>query len=167
MKPMDVMNRLNESSAEKYWDATEIDRKGFKALLKFNFGYDSNGNNYIVTYDNNEVSRFRAESDKDAIKIFNDEDDLNEDNIQDVAKESINGTKLYDLDYNNLEDRLEDIGYEFRFKVNGNLYFQRNPEHFDDDVIKVEGDYTYAEKFDHNGESLLWNNDELHALLNK
>lgn len=92
---------------------------------------------------------------------------LTEESIKDIAKQSINGTKLYDLDGNYLDDRLEDIGYTFRFKINGNLYFQRDPEHFDDDVIKVEGDYTYAEKFDHNGESLLWNDDELHALLNK
>lgn len=63
---------LNESktSTEEYWDATLIDGKVFKELLKFNFGTDSHGNNYIVTNDVNEIGRFYAKSDKEAIDIF-------------------------------------------------------------------------------------------------
>lgn len=85
------------------------------------------------------------------------------DEIQDIAKGSINGTKLYDIDSNSLEERLEDIGYVYRFKVRGFLFFQGQ-----DSVITVEGDYTYAEKYDNNGELVQnWKDDELHALLNK
>lgn len=54
------------SSTEEYWDATEIDRDGFIALLKFNFGTDANHNNYIVTVDGNEVKRFYAENEEEA-----------------------------------------------------------------------------------------------------
>lgn len=62
---------LKENSTEDYWDATEIDRKNFGALLRFNFGSDSRGNNYIVTNDGYEVTRFYADSDEEAQKIFN------------------------------------------------------------------------------------------------
>lgn len=61
---------LKESSAEDYWDATEIARAGFMALLKFNFGYDSKGNNYIIILDNNEVLRFVGSSDDYAKEVF-------------------------------------------------------------------------------------------------
>lgn len=89
-------NRINENSVEEYWDATEIAREGFSALLRFNFGSDANGDNYIIVKDNTEIKRFRANSDEEAISYFNkwknakrdgfgsytmDEDDeLNEDN---------------------------------------------------------------------------------------
>lgn len=63
-------NQMNENATEQYWDAKEIAREGFTALLKFNFGSDVNGNNYIITNDNNEIKRFRANSDEDAIKSF-------------------------------------------------------------------------------------------------
>ena len=59
-----------DESTEDYWDAKTILRNGFKALLKFNFGADSNGNNYIITNDANEVKRFHADSDEEAKKIF-------------------------------------------------------------------------------------------------
>ena len=99
--------------------------------------------------------------------ISNKEESMNEaESIRDIADKSIKGNKLYDITQY-YEDRLEDIGYEWRFKINGYNYFQREPEHYDDDVIMVEGDGTFAEKFDHNGESLIWNEDELHALLDK
>ena len=81
-----ILKQLNESnSAENYWDATELDRRAFVALLKFNFGSDSKGNNYIVTNDNNELCRFHANTDEEAVEIFRnkkyvdkDFDDLNE-----------------------------------------------------------------------------------------
>lgn len=66
-----IIKQLNESSStEMYWDATELDRRSFVALLKFNFGSDSKGNNYIITNDNNEVCRFHADTDEEAIDIF-------------------------------------------------------------------------------------------------
>lgn len=89
MKPIEVVKKLNESSAiEKYWDATEIKRDGFMALLKFNFGYDSRGNNYLVTIDNNEVCRFVGSSDEYAIGEF-----------EKIKKEKESG--LVDYDFNN------------------------------------------------------------------
>ena len=64
---------VKENATEKYWDATEIDRQGFVSLMKFNFGTDSKGNNYIITNDNNEAGRFRADSDEEAKKKFREE----------------------------------------------------------------------------------------------
>ena len=64
-------NKLDESATEEYWDAREICRDGFACLLKFNFGTDANGNNYIITIDNNEAERLRANSDEEAIEIYN------------------------------------------------------------------------------------------------
>ena len=64
---------VKENATEKYWDATLIDKKLFKQLLKFNFGTDSKGNNYIVLNDNNEIGRFRADSDEEAKKKFREE----------------------------------------------------------------------------------------------
>lgn len=64
-------NKLDESATEEYWDATEIYRDGFASLLKFNFGTDAKGNNYIITIDNNEAERLRANSDEEAIEIYN------------------------------------------------------------------------------------------------
>lgn len=62
---------LNEkTSTEEYWDATEIARNGFMSLMKFNFGTDAHGNNYIITGDADEKTRFRATSDENAIKIY-------------------------------------------------------------------------------------------------
>lgn len=79
-------NQMNENATEEYWDAKEIARKGFKALLKFNFGSDANGNNYIITNDNNEVERIRKDSDDEAIEYFNalneaDMDEVDEDHF--------------------------------------------------------------------------------------
>lgn len=68
-----ILKLINESATEEYWDATEIDGRNFMTLMKFNFGTDSKGNNYIVTNDNNEVARFRAENDEEAKKKFNEE----------------------------------------------------------------------------------------------
>lgn len=51
---------LHESETEDYWDATELDRVGFMALLKFN-NPEKHANpsmQYIITNDNNEVYRF-------------------------------------------------------------------------------------------------------------
>lgn len=99
MKPINIINKLKESeeikrdlnvgselnekemsgslyshkpsTAEEYWDALEIKRDGFTSLLKFNFGKDANGNNFIITVDNNEAERFYAESIHDAELYYN------------------------------------------------------------------------------------------------
>lgn len=62
---------LKENDIEDYWDAKEIFRDGFLSLLKFNFGTDSKGNNYIITNDAYSVKRFRAKDDEEAKKIYN------------------------------------------------------------------------------------------------
>lgn len=62
---------LKEESTEEYWDATEIARDGFMSLMKFNFGTDFRGNNYIITVDANDVVRFRANNDEEAIEKYN------------------------------------------------------------------------------------------------
>ena len=65
------VGKKTESNTEEYWDGTEIARDGFMSLMKFNFGTDSKGNNYIVTVDANDVKRFRADNDKEAVEIYN------------------------------------------------------------------------------------------------
>ena len=62
---------LKEDSTEEYWDATEIARDGFMSLMKFNFGTDFKGNNYIITIDANDIIRFRADNDDEAIEKYN------------------------------------------------------------------------------------------------
>lgn len=73
MKPISILQNLNESeeinATEEYWNAKELDRRGFVALLKFN-EYDANGNKYLVTNDSNEICRFNARNDEEAIEIF-------------------------------------------------------------------------------------------------
>ena len=64
--------KVTENATEDYWDMKEIARDGFMTLGKFNFGTDSKGNNYIITVDANDIKRFRADSDDEAIKIYND-----------------------------------------------------------------------------------------------
>lgn len=63
--------KLTESSKlEDYWDATIVAKDGFMTLLKFNFGSDLHHNNYMITVDANDVKRFYANSDKEAISIY-------------------------------------------------------------------------------------------------
>ena len=61
-----------ENKTEDYWDATEIDRDLFLSLMKFNFGTDSKGNNYIITADGNDIKRFYAKNDAEALRVYND-----------------------------------------------------------------------------------------------
>ena len=63
--------KLTESSKlEDYWDATIVAKDGFMTLLKFNFGSDLHHNNYMITVDANDVKRFYADNDKEAISIY-------------------------------------------------------------------------------------------------
>ena len=66
----DTLTESEKSSIEDHWDATIIDSKVFVDLLKFNFGFDMKGNNYIVLNDNNEMGRFYAKSDDEAREKF-------------------------------------------------------------------------------------------------
>ena len=61
---------LKESETEDYWDATELDRVGFMALLKFNHPEEhmNPSMRYIITNDNNEVYRFAMEGSTEKIK---------------------------------------------------------------------------------------------------
>ena len=123
MKPINILNKLNESeeikrdlniepgsdeeemlnslydetpsATEEYWDALEIKRDGFTSLMKFNFGKDANGNNFIITVDNNEAERFYAESIHDAELYY------------DKWKEEKN-SGLVDYDFNNKYSKIGD-----------------------------------------------------------
>lgn len=63
-------NNLNENKTEDYWDAKELTRDGFTALLKFNFGVDKDGNNYMITKDAYNIKRFYAKNDEDALDFY-------------------------------------------------------------------------------------------------
>ena len=65
-------SKKEENKTEDYWDATEIDRDLFLSLMKFNFGTDSKGNNYIITADGNDIKRFYAENNAEALRVYND-----------------------------------------------------------------------------------------------
>ena len=88
-------NRINENSVEEYWDATEVAREGFSALLRFNFGSDANGDNYIIVKDNTEIRRFRANNDEEAISYFNKWKDAKRDGF---------GSYMMDEDFNAEEE---------------------------------------------------------------
>lgn len=55
---------------EKYWDATTIKQDNFLRLMKFNFD-EPHGCQYIITNDANEVERFSANSDEEALEQYN------------------------------------------------------------------------------------------------
>lgn len=71
-KESDKQDKKEENKTEDYWDATEIDRDLFLSLMKFNFGTDSKGNNYIITADGNDIKRFYAENNAEALRVYND-----------------------------------------------------------------------------------------------
>ena len=97
---------VKENATEKYWDATEIDRQGFVSLMKFNFGTDSKGNNYIVTNDNNEAGRFRADSDEEAKKKFR-EEFLKESTLTEAEDEEEEKEEEIEQTEEELEDTLD------------------------------------------------------------
>jgi hypothetical protein len=159
-----VVNNMNESTKNETFEVWQkyYDEDGTPAKEEFVQSFD----------DYKKADKFCKGLMKDGnceawVKDKSEELTEAEETIFDLAKKNSRGTQLYNLAYINLDERLESIGYEFKFKNKGMLYFQRDPEHFDDDVIVIEGDYTFAEKYDHLGESLLWNEDELRALLNR
>jgi len=65
-----LVEGVKKNPTEEYWDATEIARDLFVSLLRFDFGTDYRGNNYIITVDNYEAERFYAKDDKEAKEIY-------------------------------------------------------------------------------------------------
>lgn len=59
-----------EDATEKYWDATTIQQDQFLRLMKFNFT-EPHGCQYIITNDANEIERFSANSDEEALEQYN------------------------------------------------------------------------------------------------
>lgn len=62
---VEVQN-LDESAIEDHWDADEIDREGFTALLRCR----DNPNNYYITIDANKAGNYSFDTDKEAIDYF-------------------------------------------------------------------------------------------------
>ena len=106
-------NYIKENATEQYWDATEIKRDGFNALLKFNFGTDSHGNNYIITKDAYDIKRFYADTDEEAIKIY--------DKWNNATR---NGFGDYTLDENLKESNEPFSGVEFEKNVPHEMRFK-------------------------------------------
>lgn len=64
----------------------------------------------------------------------------------------------------NFEDKLESLGYEYIFKYDGKVYYRRDPQKYDDDIIVIDTEYGSMIKIDHNGESLLFDPNETRVL---
>lgn len=113
---LDESAKLNENKTEEYWDAKELIRDNFMSLMKFNFGSDSKGNNYIITVDANDIKRFHANDDNEAKKIYDDfkKDWNNSDhgdltaNVKGIAPRN-ESAKLTEADEEDLEDKIEDL----------------------------------------------------------
>lgn len=121
--------KLNENSIEEYWDAKVIDGKAFMKLLKFNFGADSKGNNYIVTNDANEVTRFRANSDEEATKKFRTE----------FLKEEETLTEAPEDEEELLQD-IEDTEEEIEDTLNSEEDQEENPVEEDESTLDTQLD---------------------------
>ena len=99
VKFKDESENLNESAAEDYWDATELDRVGFYALLKFNHPEEhmNSSMQYIITNDNNEVYRFAMngsdEKNKDIGAKIEFRRYINKEESENNKNKSIYGTK--------------------------------------------------------------------------
>lgn len=104
----------SEDSTEKYWDATTLKQDVFLRLMKFNFD-EPHGCQYIITNDANEVERFRADSDEEAIGCYDSfkegldsglielmPADLNVEPI--VPRDDFNETELSDRYFHDLPD---------------------------------------------------------------
>lgn len=75
--------------------------------------------------------------------------------------------KEIDGDYDtNFADKLEDLGYEYIFKYDGKVYYRRDPQKYDDDIIIIDYEHGSMIKVDHNGESLFFDPNET-KLLNR
>lgn len=84
---------MNESTTEEYFDAKEITRKGFLALLKLN-NTDIKGNNYIITRDGQDVERFTATTDEEAINKFEAFRKELDTGLVDIAPRDLNTSKI-------------------------------------------------------------------------
>lgn len=77
----------------------------------------------------------------------------------DLHRTSIDGD--YDT---NFADKLEDLGYEYILNYDGKVFYRRDPQHYDDDIIIIDYEHGTMTKVDHNGESLFFNDDEFEKL---
>ena len=87
--------KMNESTTEDYYDAKEITRKGFLALLKLN-NTDIKGNNYIITRDGQDVERFSATTAEEAINRFEAFRKELDTGLVDIASRDLNISKIVD-----------------------------------------------------------------------
>ena len=78
----------------------------------------------------------------------------------DLKRISTDG-KDYDL---NFADKLEELGYEFILDYDGKIFYRRDPNKFDDDIIIIDTEYGAMTKVDHNGESLFFSDEEVNLL---
>lgn len=77
----------------------------------------------------------------------------------DLHRTSIDGD--YDTHF---ADKLEELGYEYILNYDGKVFYRRDPQHFDDDIIIIDYEHGSMTKVDHNGESLFFNDDEFEKL---
>jgi len=142
-----------QDDTEKYWDATTLKQDAFLRVMKFNF-VEPHGCQYIITNDANELERFRADSDEDAIDYYNEfksgidsglieimPADLNIKSI--VPREDFNETELSDRKFCDLPD-------DFQKKVIN--YLLKKKRGTTDEIIKY---LMHAKIGDFNDTSLL------------
>ena len=142
-----------QDDTEKYWDATTLKQDAFLRVMKFNF-VEPHGCQYIITNDANELERFRADSDEDAIDYYNEfksgidsglieimPADLNVKSI--VPREDFNETELSDRKFCDLPD-------DFQKKVIN--YLLKKKRGTADEIIKY---LMHAKIGDFNDTSLL------------
>lgn len=140
-------------ATEKYWDATTLKQDAFLRVMKFNF-VEPHGCQYIITNDANELERFRADSDEDAINYYDEfksgidsglieimPADLNIKSI--VPREDFNETELSDRKFCDLPD-------DFQKKVINYLVSKKRGTV--DEIVKY---LMYAKVGDFNDTSLL------------
>jgi len=143
---LNEMSKVNESSTEEYWDATELDRELFMSLLKFNFGNDSKGNNYIITNDAYELKRFHANNDEDAKNYFRGYLNLEKDNFGDYSVEDDeNLKKEYHIDES--EELKEDSNIDGQMSfddLESNNNSEENKNQNDGPVFKYYTEFNLA-----------------------
>lgn len=87
------------------------------------------------------------------------------DEAERVSEIDLKRISLEDREYDlNFSDKLEELGYEYIFKYDGKVFYRRDPNHFDDDIIIIDTEHGVMTKVDHNGESLFFNDDEVSKL---
>lgn len=87
------------------------------------------------------------------------------DEAERVSEIDLKRISLEDRDYDlNFSDKLEDLGYEYILNYEGKVFYRRDPNHFDDDIIIIDTEHGVMTKVDHNGESLFFDDNEVSKL---